>query len=320
MKTKLTLSALTLVVIMGWNSAYAYDDEPKTQASSLSNELSPEKDSLAVVDTLKQKVSEITDKDYNITGPLFVNTAGSGYYIKIGANNADFGHFYTDRPRFYFSKGITVNGSIQSYSTNDLILETYNSSNSIVMNSKLNAQNSIYIPTSKWFVLGNSLSDFGFAITYRADYNKRSYCDIGSDLFFRNSAGSCPLVLQSDGSVVMGINTRYSEGLYPVNGHKLVVNGSIQCEKVRVITDVPSADYVFSSDYRLHSLEEVENFIQENHHLPNIPTAQEFSENGYDIGTMDEMLLKKIEEQTLYIIELNKRIKQLENAIAEITK
>jgi hypothetical protein len=89
------------------------------------------------------------------------------------------------------------------------------------------------------------------------------------------------------------------------------VNGGIVCEEVKVLVDVPDADYVFEEDYNLTPLSEVENFIKENKHLPNIPSAEEFKTNGYKLGDMDEMLLRKIEEMTLYIIELQKQIDEL---------
>ena len=72
-------------------------------------------------------------------------------------------------------------------------------------------------------------------------------------------------------------------------------------------------DYVFSSDYKLQTLEEVEAFIDQNSHLPNIPNAEEIESNGQDVGELQLKLLEKIEEMTLHIIELNKRIKKLEN-------
>jgi len=114
------------------------------------------------------------------------------------------------------------------------------------------------------------------------------------------------LFLASNGNVGIG-NTNPTS--------KLTVNGEIKCEKVRVVSDVPSADYVFSSDYNLLSIKDVENFINENKHLPDVPSADEFIEKGYDVGNMDEILLKKIEEQTLYIIELNKRLELLEETV-----
>ena len=90
--------------------------------------------------------------------------------------------------------------------------------------------------------------------------------------------------------------------------YKLDVNGSIRAEKI--IAD-PDAwpDYVFEADYHLRSLEEVEAFIQENGHLPNIAPADTFLTNGVSLGDMNVRLLEKIEELTLYTIEQEKQLK-----------
>jgi hypothetical protein len=97
---------------------------------------------------------------------------------------------------------------------------------------------------------------------------------------------------------------------------KLTVNGEILCEKVRVIADIPWADYIFDSSYELKSIEEVEDYINSNKHLPDVPSEQEITgSQGLDIAEMNIILLKKIEEQTLYIIELNKRLKMLEDLV-----
>ncbi len=104
-------------------------------------------------------------------------------------------------------------------------------------------------------------------------------------------------------------------GTTNTQNYKLAVNGGILCEEIKVIVDVPSADYVFDKDYKLSSLAEIEAFINLHKHLPNIPSAETFKNEGYKIGEMDEMLLRKIEELTLYIIEQNKKIQQLENDI-----
>jgi hypothetical protein len=74
---------------------------------------------------------------------------------------------------------------------------------------------------------------------------------------------------------------------------------------------VPASDYVFESDYNLRSLEEVDAFIQQNKHLPDIPSAEEFATNGVGLGEMDDMLLRKVEELTLYVIELQRQINDL---------
>jgi hypothetical protein len=72
------------------------------------------------------------------------------------------------------------------------------------------------------------------------------------------------------------------------------------------------SDFVFEPGYHLLSLTELENYINENGHLPDIPTASYVEENGIEVGDMTAKLLQKIEELTLYVIEQNKRIERLE--------
>ena len=87
--------------------------------------------------------------------------------------------------------------------------------------------------------------------------------------------------------------------------YKLAVNGKIHAKEVKI--DLTGwADYVFQEDYDLPTLEEVEQHIKEKGHLPNIPSAQEVAENGIELGEMNKLLLEKIEELTLYVIELKK--------------
>ncbi len=95
---------------------------------------------------------------------------------------------------------------------------------------------------------------------------------------------------------------------------KLTVNGKILAEEIEIIIDVPASDYVFEDNYNLKSLSEVEKYIKENKHLPEVPSAIDFKTNGYKVGEMDDLLLRKIEELTLYSIELEKRVKELEES------
>ncbi len=85
---------------------------------------------------------------------------------------------------------------------------------------------------------------------------------------------------------------------------KLTVKGNIHAEEVKVDLSVPGPDYVFKEEYDLKSLEEVQNYINEHGHLPNIPSAKDMEENGVQLGEMNMKLLEKIEELTLYVIEL----------------
>ena len=71
------------------------------------------------------------------------------------------------------------------------------------------------------------------------------------------------------------------------------------------------ADYVFEPSYKLMSLDKVEAFTKENKHLPNVPSATEMANNGLDVSQTSKMFMEKIEELTLYMIEMNKEIKAL---------
>ncbi|WP_420574141.1 hypothetical protein [Kordia sp.] len=96
--------------------------------------------------------------------------------------------------------------------------------------------------------------------------------------------------------------------------YNLFVKKGIRTEKVKVeLASGVWADYVFKSDYNLKPLEEVEAFINTNGHLPNVPSATEVEKEGVNLGEMDAKLLEKIEELTLYVIELKKEINELKN-------
>lgn len=90
---------------------------------------------------------------------------------------------------------------------------------------------------------------------------------------------------------------------------KLAVNGNIRAQEIKVET-ANWPDYVFAKDYQLPSLKETEQHIQEKGHLPGIPSADEVNANGVDLGDMNAKLLKKIEEMTLIMIQLNKQVQQ----------
>lgn len=87
--------------------------------------------------------------------------------------------------------------------------------------------------------------------------------------------------------------------------NKLEVAGIIRATEVKVEA-MPWADFVFDKEYKLRSLEELENHINKHKHLPDIPSEVEVNENGVSLGEMQAKLLQKIEELTLYVIELKK--------------
>ena len=72
-------------------------------------------------------------------------------------------------------------------------------------------------------------------------------------------------------------------------------------------------DYVFEADYNLMSFKDLRNHIKTNKHLPNMPTANEIEKNGADLGELNRILVEKVEELTLYILELEERLSEVES-------
>jgi hypothetical protein len=91
--------------------------------------------------------------------------------------------------------------------------------------------------------------------------------------------------------------------------YKLSVKGNIRSEEV--VVETGWADFVFEKDYKLRSLTEVEKYINDNKHLPDVPSAKEIQTNGLRVGEVQTKMMQKIEELTLYVIELKKEIELL---------
>lgn len=107
-------------------------------------------------------------------------------------------------------------------------------------------------------------------------------------------------------------------GISPVRDYKLAVAGNVIAEGVKVALQSQWPDYVFMENYKLPTLKEVENHIMEKGHLIHLPSAKEVEAKGIDLGEMDALLLRKIEELTLYILQQEKKINQLENSNVEL--
>jgi hypothetical protein len=99
---------------------------------------------------------------------------------------------------------------------------------------------------------------------------------------------------------------------------KLTVNGTVHTKEVKVDLNVPGPDYVFEKDYPLMSLEETKAYIDANKHLPEVPSAKEMEKNGVQLGEMNMLLLKKVEELTLYSIEQNQKLNYQQSLIQKL--
>ena len=118
--------------------------------------------------------------------------------------------------------------------------------------------------------------------------------------------GNFKLFLADNGNIGIGTNNPLA---------KLSVDGNICAKEVRVsLSGSPCwPDYVFAQDYDLMKISDLRSYVQQHRHLPGVPSAAEVEENGVELGATTEILLQKIEEMTLYILQLEERVQQLEN-------
>ena len=96
--------------------------------------------------------------------------------------------------------------------------------------------------------------------------------------------------------------------------------GSINAQEILVTETVPGSDYVFEEDYNLMPLAELEAYVNTNKHLPEVKSAEKFKKEGYSIGEMDDVLLRKVEELTLYMIAQQKIIDEQQQEIDLLKK
>jgi hypothetical protein len=134
---------------------------------------------------------------------------------------------------------------------------------------------------------------------------------IGNQLYIADETfGHTRFTIQPNNGLIW-MSTTTGVGINTTNtaGYMLAVNGKIR--STELVVETGWADYVFDKNYKLRPLNDLEKFIQQNKHLPNIPSAAEIEANGLHVGDVQKRMMEKIEELTLYIIDLKKEIDQL---------
>lgn len=151
---------------------------------------------------------------------------------------------------------------------------------------------------------GNIWRFKSYATGGKAGFKIRDHASLIDVITIENSSMANAIFIQEGGNVGIGGVTNPQSSL--------AVNGTITCKELVVTLD-GWADYVFNDNYLLSPLSEVEKFIRENKHLPGIPSEKEIIENGLTVGEMNKKLMQKVEELTLYVIELQKQVDEIKS-------
>lgn len=132
-----------------------------------------------------------------------------------------------------------------------------------------------------------------------------------SELFYLHSEATKAydaLMVQYTADGKVGIGTSSPQAM-------LAVNGNILANEIKVKTDITVPDYVFEPDYALPSLSDIADYVNKHKHLPEVPSARDIAAEGLDLAEMNLLLLKKVEELTLHLIEKEKRLKGMEERL-----
>ncbi len=227
----------------------------------------------------------------------------TGYWFEISRVNSLTAptSFTTD---FYISSngnvGVGSSGFVGINTSPLGKLEVYSSAGNVKFGDTA-GDNVHHLSSSRdWVFNAVGKDEFTNLFTFR----RTDYADI--------NANTDLMVIHKNGNV--GIGTSVS-----LNNYKLAVEGTLGAREI-VATMAPWADFVFKPSYQLPSLTEVESYIQTNGHLPSVPSAQEIAKDGNNLAKTDAILLQKIEELTLYLIELKKDNEQLRQEVQNLKK
>ncbi len=123
------------------------------------------------------------------------------------------------------------------------------------------------------------------------------------------------LLMKDNGAIIIAPD---AVSVQPPSDYRLVVKGRAIAEEVRVLNSSNWPDYVFADDYPLLPLAELDQYIKTHNHLPNLPQATEIEKEGFDLGEMQKKLLEKVEELTLYTIQLHQENQSLRTELSDL--
>lgn len=294
--------------------------------------------------TTSEVTVETTNNITSINGKVGIGTNQPGYSMEIKADENNKDLFRLSHPTSPNGAGFTLGfGENSNQLANGAIDFKVEYSDNQYNVLKINRENRDFTYLGDGFV-GIGTSSPGYLVDIKASANDQELIrlshptspdDAGFILGFgqnkdqlANGAIDFKVEYSNTDFGVLGINRANRDFYYNGDGnvgigtnapnYKLDVNGSLNATSLYNSGQLEWSDFVFRKSYKLPSLIQVEEFIKTNGHLKDIPSEKEVLEKGYDLGTMDSKLLQKIEELTLYMVEMNKRVLELEKENQEL--
>lgn len=246
----------------------------------------------------------------NDTGNVGIGTNTPGYKLHVEGKTRVQDAIYVKNGTLIGYIGAKSDWTGSSTLNNDLVIGSYQpnitfaTNNDVAERMRISQDGNVGIgttqPSQKLHVSGYGQFDSGII------GNSAGLLLLGSP----TSTLTNSVFLTTSGALGIGVQN----GTFPT-GYKLAVDGNIIAEKVKVKNSNAWPDFVFKKEYKLPTLFEIEKYVNENSHLPEIPSATEVEKDGQDLGEMNRLLLKKVEELTLYAIGQEKKIKEQEEKL-----
>jgi hypothetical protein len=263
---------------------------------------------------LSSQVNPVGYANVNASLRMYIAPQNGNGYIEV--NGKDAGNYPNNSLNLNYNCGRTTNINSGPYGGNVNICTSTNGGN-LTIGSNNSGNVGIGVTASSLSRLNISSSGVGLMVntnhTFLGDYNTKLTVDkdyakgLAIVNTANNPAGDENFIVYGDGRTRIGGDyTTGNESTY-----KLSVNGPIIAEEVVIMLRQNWPDYVFSKKYDLMPLSKVEEFISKNSHLPNVPAAKEIETNGLKLGNMVANQMEKIEELTLYLIDLKKEVELL---------